>query len=108
VAFLGAALRTLPLARERRRSAVALLRNEPPADSSARAIHRFRRRVEPWAFDALALHGRLDLAPALRQARDRDPGGPLVRGDELGLPPGPEIGRFLDLIEEERAAGTIT
>jgi hypothetical protein len=30
-----------------------------------------------------------------------------VRGDELGLPPGPEIGRLLDAIDEERAAGTI-
>jgi hypothetical protein len=31
----------------------------------------------------------------------------LLRGDELGLPPGPEIGRLLAEIEEERAAGTI-
>jgi hypothetical protein len=31
-----------------------------------------------------------------------------VRGDELGLSPGPEIGRILALIEEERAAGTIS
>ena len=31
-----------------------------------------------------------------------------MRGDELGLPPGPEIGRLLELIEEERAAGTIS
>jgi hypothetical protein len=30
-----------------------------------------------------------------------------VRGEELGLPPGPEIGRLLAEIEEERAAGTI-
>ena len=33
---------------------------------------------------------------------------PLVRGDELGLPPGPEVGRLLDLIAEERAVGTIS
>jgi hypothetical protein len=33
---------------------------------------------------------------------------PLVRGDELGLPPGPEVGRLLELIEEERAAGAIS
>ena len=31
-----------------------------------------------------------------------------MRGDELGLAPGPEIGRILALIEEERAAGTIS
>ena len=39
-------------------------------------------------------------------ARD-DPAEPLLRGDELDLPPGPEIGRLLAEIEEERAAGTI-
>ena len=33
---------------------------------------------------------------------------PLVRGDELGLPPGPEIGRILAVIDEERATGTIS
>ena len=37
-----------------------------------------------------------------------DPSAPLVRGDELGLDPGPAIGRILDLIDEERAAGTIS
>jgi hypothetical protein len=31
-----------------------------------------------------------------------------VRGDELGLPPGPLIGAILREIEEERAAGTVT
>jgi hypothetical protein len=31
-----------------------------------------------------------------------------VRGDELGLPPGPAIGRILARIDEERAAGTIS
>jgi hypothetical protein len=31
-----------------------------------------------------------------------------VRGDELGLPPGPEIGRILAAIDEERAVGTIS
>ena len=37
-----------------------------------------------------------------------DPPEPLVRGDELGLPPGPAIGRILARIDEERAAGTIS
>ena len=40
-------------------------------------------------------------------ARGPSPPEPLLRGDELGLPPGPEIGRLLGAIEEERAAGTI-
>jgi hypothetical protein len=31
-----------------------------------------------------------------------------VRGDELDLPPGPERGRWLERIAEERAAGTIS
>jgi poly(A) polymerase len=44
----------------------------------------------------------------VQEARAGQPDEPLVRGDELGLPPGPEIGRLLDLIEEERAAGTIS
>jgi hypothetical protein len=108
VCFLGDALGLLPISNELRRYAVALLRSEPPADGSPRAIHRFRRRTEPWALDALALHGRLDLADAVRAARANEPAEPLVRGDELGLPPGPEIGRLLELIEEERAAGAIS
>jgi len=108
VAFLGDAVGTLPISKERRRYAIALLRSRPPDDASPRAIHRFRREVKPWELDALALHGRLDLADAVLEARSREPAEPLVRGDELGLPPGPEIGRLLDLIEEERAAGTIT
>src|SRR5438093_99706 len=108
VAFLGDAVGTLPISKERRRYAIALLRSRLPDDASPRAIHRFRRAVKPWELDALALHGRLDLADAVLEARSREPAEPLVRGDELGLPPGPEIGRLLDLIEEERAAGTIT
>ena len=48
-----------------------------------------------------------ELAPAIEDAREDDPAEPLLRGDELGLPPGPEIGRLLAEIEEERAAGTI-
>lgn len=107
VCFLGDALGQLPISRELRRYATALLRSEPPADGSPRAIHRFRRRTEPWTLDALALHGRGDLADAVREARRRDPAHPLLRGDELGLEPGPEIGRLLELVEEERAAGTI-
>ncbi|HZR92309.1 MAG TPA: hypothetical protein VFA44_07880 [Gaiellaceae bacterium] len=108
VVFLQDALGELPISRELRRFAVALLRSEPPADGSPRAIHRFRRRTEPWALEALALHGRSDLADAVRRARATEPSEPLVRGDELGLEPGPAIGAILEAIAEERAAGTIS
>jgi tRNA nucleotidyltransferase/poly(A) polymerase len=107
VVFLQDSLGLLPVSRELRRYAVALLRSSPPAGSSPRDLHRFRRQTEPWAREALAFHGRLDLAAALDRARAADPAQPLVRGDELGLPPGPEIGELLELIAEERAAGTI-
>jgi hypothetical protein len=108
VVFLQDSLGLLPISRELRRFAVALLRSSPPADSSPRSIHRFRRRTEPWALDALAFHGRLDLTDAVEEARASDPAQPLVRGDELGLPQGPEIGKLLERIAEERAAGTIS
>ena len=64
--------------------------------------------TEPWAREALAFHGRLDLEPALEQSRATDHAEPLLRGDELGLPQGPEIGALLELIAEERAAGMIS
>jgi hypothetical protein len=108
VAFLGDAVGMLPISNELRRFAVMLLRSAAPEDGSPRAVHRFRRRTEPWALQALAFLGRGDLAPAVEIARRHDPAEPLVRGDELGLRPGPEIGRLLELIDEERAAGTIT
>ena len=92
--------RAAPLAR-------TLLRARRPADASPREIHRFRRATEPWALEALAFLGAGDLRGAVEAARAADPPAPLLRGDELGLPPGPEIGRLLELIEEERAAGTI-
>ena len=52
--------------------------------------------------------GAPELVGVVEAARLADPSAPLVRGDELGLEPGPEIGRILDVIEEERAAGTIS
>jgi Poly A polymerase head domain len=106
VAF-GERLTELPISRELRRYAASLLRARPPADGSARSIHRFRRQTEPWALHALAFLGAGDFTAAVEESRHADPREPLVRGDELGLPPGPEIGRILALIEEERAAGTI-
>ena len=107
VAF-GERLLDLPVPNELRRYAQALLRAEPPADGSPRAIHRFRRQTEPWALDALAYIGADEHADAVREARERDPGEPLLRGHDLGVPEGPEVGRLLELVDEERAAGTIT
>jgi hypothetical protein len=108
VCAFGERLRELPISRRLDRYARTLLRAEPPADESARGIHRFRRGAEPWATDALAFLGMPELRSVIEEARTHDPPAPLLRGDELGLPPGPEIGRLLGLIAEERAAGTIT
>jgi tRNA nucleotidyltransferase/poly(A) polymerase len=108
VAFLGESVGVLPISRAFRRYGVRLLRSAPPVDGSPRAIHRFRVAAEPWALDALALHGAEEHAEAVRQARLADSDRPLLRGDELGLPPGPAIGEALERIAEERAAGTIT
>ena len=109
VAVFGDGLGRLPVSNELRRYASALLRAELPPDFSARSIHRFRRATEPWATDAARLAGGgADLERAIDQARAHDPPEPLLRGDELGLPPGPEIGWWLDRIAEERAAGTIS
>lgn len=101
-------LRRFPISNDLARYATTLLRAEAPGDGGARAIHRFRRATEPWALDALAFIGVPELGPAVEAARLADPSKPLVRGDELGLAPGPEIGRILALIEEEHACGTIT
>jgi hypothetical protein len=108
VCAFGERLADLPVSRSLDRYARTLLRAAPPADDSARAIHRFRVATEPWALDAIAYLGRLELGPAVERARAADPPEPLLRGDELGLPPGPEIGKLLELIAEERAAGTIS
>ena len=107
VAIFGERLAKLPISRSLRRYSSVLLRARRPDDSSARAVHRFRQATEPWALHALAFLGAEELGEVVEEARLADPGEPLVRGDELGLPPGPEIGRILALIEEERAAGTI-
>jgi hypothetical protein len=106
VAVFGEGLRQLPISNELRRFAAALLRaGRPGAD--ARSIHRFRRATEPWSLEALAFVGAPELTGVIEKARRDDPDEPLLRGDELDLSPGPEIGRLLAEIEEERAAGTI-
>jgi Poly A polymerase head domain/Probable RNA and SrmB- binding site of polymerase A len=101
-------VRSFPVSAETRRYARVLLNAEPPADGTARTIHRFRRATEPWALDALAFVGASELAASVEDARAGDFDEPLVRGDELGLPPGPEVGRLLEQIAEERAVGTIS
>ena len=108
VAAFGEHLAAFPISRALRRYSSALLAARRPDGSSARSIHRFRRTTEPWAMHALAFVGAGELAGVIEQARRDDPAKPLVRGDELGLPPGPEIGRILGLIDEERAAGLIS
>jgi len=98
----------LPISNELKRYSAALRRACRPDDPSPRTIHRFRRATEPWAVDALAFVGAPELVGVVEAARRADPTEPLVRGDELGLKPGPAIGRILDAIAEERAAGMIS
>jgi hypothetical protein len=107
VAAFGERLSELPVSNELRRYAAALLRAEPPTSDDPRSIHRFRRATEPWAVEAAWFAHAAQLERAIRGSREAEPAEPLVRGDELGLPPGPEIGRLLERIDEERAAGTI-
>jgi tRNA nucleotidyltransferase/poly(A) polymerase len=104
----GDNVRRLPVSNETARFTRALLAARTPRDDSPREIHRFRRATEPWALEALAFLGAADLYDAVRAAREKDPAEPLLRGDELGLPPGPVVGRLLEKVEEERAAGTIS
>jgi tRNA nucleotidyltransferase/poly(A) polymerase len=111
VTVFGENLERLPISNELRRFARTLLSAERPADDSARAVYRFRQATEPWALSALAYLGATDLYEAVRAARAEDPTGPLLRGEDilaLGVEPGPEVGRLLDLVAEERAAGTIS
>ncbi|HYY33296.1 MAG TPA: hypothetical protein VE693_06885 [Gaiellaceae bacterium] len=111
VTVFGDALFQLPISNELRRFARTLLAAERPADDTPREIHRFRRSTEPWALTALAFLGATDLYEAVRVARASDPSEPLLRGEDilaLGVRPGPEVGRLLDLVAEERAAGTVS
>jgi len=109
VAVFGERLERLPVSNELRRYARALRRAKPPDEISPRTVFRFRRQTEPWAVEAARFAGGGEaLERAIEEARNRDPAEPLLRGDELGAPPGPEIGRLLALVEEERAAGAIS
>ncbi len=108
VVVFGESVERYPVSNEVKRLGRTLLRATRPKDDSPRAIHRFRRATEPWALTALAFLGAGDLYGAVQAARVAEPKEPLLRGDELGVPPGPEIGRLLELVAEERAAGTIS
>jgi tRNA nucleotidyltransferase/poly(A) polymerase len=111
VTVFGENLERLPISNELRRFARTLLRAERPGDDSARAVYRFRHATEPWALSALAYLGATDLYDSVRAARAEDPTGPLLRGEDilaLGVEPGPQVGRVLDLVAEERAAVTIS
>jgi tRNA nucleotidyltransferase/poly(A) polymerase len=105
--IFGANLERYPISNEQRRLLRTLLRAVRPADGSPREIHRFRRATEPWSLEALEFVGAAELRGAVEDARRRDPAEPLLRGDELGVPPGPEVGRLLERVEEEWAAGSI-
>ncbi len=111
VAVFGERLRRLPISNDVRKLARTLLAAERPSDDSPREIHRFRRRTEPWALSALAFLGATDLYDAVRAARAADHAEPLLRGEDvlaLGVEPGPEVGRLLELVDEERAVGTVS
>jgi len=111
VTVFGENLLRLRISNDLRRFARTLLRAERPPDDSHRVIFRFRKATEPWALSALAYLGATDLYEAVRAARANDPTEPLLRGEDvlaLGVEPGPEVGRLLDLVAEERAAGALT
>lgn len=108
VVVFGPNLSRLPISNELKRYAAALSRARTPEDPSPRSIHRFRRATEPWAIDALAYVGAPQLVGIVEAARRSEPKEPLLRGDELGIEPGPAVGRILEAIDEERAAGAIS
>jgi poly(A) polymerase-like protein len=111
VVIFGESLFRLPISNEMKRFARVLLSASRPEEATPRKLYRFRRATEPWALSALAFLGATDLYEAVRAARVADPSEPLLRGGDilaLGVEPGPEVGRLLDLVAEERAAGTIS
>jgi hypothetical protein len=110
VVVFGERLRRFPISNALRRLARTLLAAARPLDGSSRAVHRFRRQTEPWALTALAYLGATDLYEPVRAARAVEPAEPLLRGDDLldlGVEPGPELGRLLELVAEERAVGAV-
>ena len=88
-------------AASRARSSAPSTPRRCPARSTASAARRSRGLSRRLPSSSRRARGRR------RAGAAHEPAEPLVRGEELGLPPGPEIGRLLAEIEEERAAGTI-
>jgi putative nucleotidyltransferase with HDIG domain len=104
---------------------LGFLVHEAPLDR--RAIWRYLRATAPYSDDVtiftvadrLATRGRgADEAIAAHVAlarevlaADREPGEPLIRGDdlarELGIVPGPRLGELLAQLDEDRYAGAI-
>jgi hypothetical protein len=111
VVIFGEELLRLPISNEQKRFAKTLLGATRPQEATPRQIYHFRKETEPWALSALAFLGATDLYEAIRAARAADPSEPLLRGEDilaLEVDPGPEVGRLLDLVAEEHAAGTIS
>lgn len=108
VLVFGQGLERFPISNRLRRLARRVRAAKRPGDATPREIHRFRRATEPFALEALVYLDAPELAPAVEAARAAEPPEPLLRGDELGLPGGPEVGRLLVRIAEERAAGAIS
>ena len=109
VVIFGEALFDLPISNEQKRFARTLLAAERP-EATPRAIYRFRKATEPWSLSVLAFLGATDVYEVVRAARAAEP-EPVVRGEdilELGVEPGPDVGRLLDLVAEEQAVGTVT
>jgi Poly A polymerase head domain len=110
VVIFGEKLLDLPISNDQKRFAKTLLGASRPEDESPRSIFRFRSATEPWALSALAFIGATDIYDAVRAARVAD-SPELLRGEDilaLGVEPGPEVGRLLDLVAEEQAAGAIS
>ena len=107
VTALGDQLLKLPVSRELARLTQTLLRVLPLQAYDARSVHRFRRATEPWSVEALQYLGNAEAIQYILKARESESDSPLLRGDELDLPPGPRVGQILELLEEERAVGNI-
>ena len=70
----GRGLLPLPVSRRVERNE-GPARRRVPEDSTPRAVHRFRRRTEPWALEALAFLGARELGPAVERRARRRPRG---------------------------------
>lgn len=77
--------------------------------ASLLAIHRPHPEQEAWSISVESARGLLE---AYFEDRDKRISPPrIIKGDELaatlGIPPGPEVGRLLEIIREAQAAGEV-